>query len=187
MYIFTAPGLASCRRRPLSSNVRPHKRRPLMSPYPFKPKSTANLRPGDFWALPLAAGSYGCGRVIALKPKSGTGSRSMLLAGLMNWTGRSLPTSKELAGCTTVAQGQVHLRCIWESGGEVLGNRPLAEEGIEADRFLSESPGKNCMLMQGYEVIRPASAEEQRELPVFATWGYLVIRARAQAMVQSAA
>ena len=27
-YIFTGPGLASCRRRPLSSNVRPHNQRP---------------------------------------------------------------------------------------------------------------------------------------------------------------
>jgi len=153
--------------------------------YPFKPKSTANLRPGDFWALPLAGGDYGCGRVIALKPKTGAGSRSMLLAGLMNWIGISLPTSRDLAGCRTVAQGQIHLRCIWETGGEVLGNRPLAQDEIGADQFLSESPGSNCMLMQGYELVRPASAEEQHILPVFSTWGYLVIRSKAQALARS--
>ena len=31
-YIFTRPGLASCRRRPLSSNVRHHKMKPVASP-----------------------------------------------------------------------------------------------------------------------------------------------------------
>ncbi len=158
-----------------------------MPSYPFKPKSSANLRPGDFWALPLAGGKYGCGRVIALKPKTGTGSRSMLLAGLMNWVGSSLPTKEELAGCTTLAQGQIHLRSILETGGEILGNRPLAEDKIEADLFLSESPGRNCMLMQGYEIVRPASQEEQQQLPVFATWGYLVIQGKAQALAHSAA
>jgi hypothetical protein len=111
----------------------------------------------------------------------------MLIAGLMNWVGDSLPTSAGLAGRTTVAQGQIHLRCIWETGGEVLGNRPLTQERIEADLFLSESPGANCMLMQGYELIRRATAEEQRELPVFSTWGYLVIQGKAQALVPSAA
>ena len=97
-----------------------------MPPYPFKPKSSASLRAGDFWALPLVGGQYGCGRVIALKQKTGTGSRSMLLAGLMNWVGNSLPTAAELAGRGTVAQGQIPLCSIWETGGEILGNRPLS-------------------------------------------------------------
>jgi hypothetical protein len=158
-----------------------------MPSYPFKPKSATNLSPGDFWALPLSDGKYGCGRVIALKPSSGTGSRSMLLAGLMNWVGSSLPTTEGLAGYATLAQGQIHLRSIWESGGEILGNRPLAEDQIQPDGFLSESPGGNCMLMKGYEVVRPATAEEQRVLPVFTTWGYLVMQRRAQALGQSAA
>ena len=157
-----------------------------MQTYPFKPKSSANLRPGDFWALPLAGGMYGCGRVIALNPTKGTGSRSMLLAGLMKWVGRNLPTNESLAGCATLAQGQIHLRSILETGGEIIGNRPLTEDKIEADLFLSESPGKNCMLMQGYEILRPASQEEQGQLPVFSTWGYLVIQRKAQALAHSA-
>lgn len=110
----------------------------------------------------------------------------MLLAGVMNWVGSNPPTTEVLVGRTTVAQGQIHLRSIWETGGEILGNRPLYEEGLEADRFLSESPGRNCMLMRGYEVVRPASADEQRYLPVFPTWGYLAIQGKAQALLQSA-
>lgn len=157
-----------------------------MSPYPFKPKSSASLSPGDFWAVPLPDGRYGCGRVIELKPSSGSGGRSMLLAGLMNWVGSSPPTAEGLAGHRTVAQGQVHLRSIWETGSEILGNRSLVEDGLEPDEFLSESPGRNCMLMKGYEIVRPATADEQRLLPVFTTWGYLVIQAKAQAVAQSA-
>ncbi len=111
----------------------------------------------------------------------------MLLAGLMNWVGNSLPTAREIAGRGTVAQGQIHLRSIWGTGGEILGNRPLAEDNIEADHFLSESPGRNCMLMRGYELVRPASAEEQRNLPVFSTWGYLVIQVKAKALSQRVA
>lgn len=111
----------------------------------------------------------------------------MLLAGLMNWVGSSPPTADGLSGCRTLAQGQIHLRSIWETGGEIIGNRPLAEDGIVADQFLSESPGKNCMLMHGYEIVRPASAEEQRQLPVFSTWGYLIILGKAQALAQGAA
>ena len=158
-----------------------------MQSYPFRPKSSTNLRPGDFWALPLKNGKYGCGRVIALKEQGQTGSRSMLLAGLMNWVGHSLPTTAAIAGCRTHAQGQVHLRCIWETGGEILGNRPLIEDNIEPALFLSESPGQNCMLMQGYGVVRPATSDEQLQLPVFPTWGYLIIQGKAQALAQSAA
>lgn len=167
--------------------VEPIRHAELMLSYPFKPRSSASLRPGDFWALPLSDGRFGCGRVIALKPKAGTGSRSMLLAGLMNWVGSRPPSSEGLAGRMTVAQGEIHLRSIWETGGEILGNRELDEDGIEPDRFLSEWPGPNCMLMRGYEVVRRATPEEQRSLPVFSTWGYLVIQNEAQALADRAA
>ena len=36
-YIFTSPGLASCRRRPLSSNVRPHSQPPVAHQPPKQP------------------------------------------------------------------------------------------------------------------------------------------------------
>jgi hypothetical protein len=111
----------------------------------------------------------------------------MLLAGLMNWVGNFPPTAEGLAGRTTVTQGEIHLRSIWETGGEILGNRPLVEDKLEPDQFLSESPGTNCMLMRGYVIIRPATAEEQRHLPVFTTWGYLIIQGKAEALTQRAA
>ena len=124
-----------------------------MRSFPFKPRSTVGLVPGDFWALPLGEGRYGCGRVVALKPSQGTGSRSMFLAALLDWIGGSQPTSEAIAGRRAIAQGQVHLRCVHETGGLVLGNRPLEYDGIEPAFFLSESPGRQCMLLRGYEPI----------------------------------
>ena len=158
-----------------------------MVPYPFKPKSTAHIQPGDFWALPLSEGRYGCGRVISLKQPGETGARTMLLVGLMDWVGHEPPSAIALAGSRTVVQGEIHLRSIWETGGEILGHRPLEEEQIVPDFFLSESPGKNCMLMLGYQVLRHANDEEQRALPVFSTWGYLVIQRKAEDLAKKSA
>ena len=158
-----------------------------MRAYPFKPTSTTKLQPGDFWALPLADGKVGCGRVIAIKTDARPGQRSMLLAGVMDWVGTAPPSAESIAGCATHAQGEIHLRCIRETGGEILGSRPLEADGIEVGEFLSEQPGRNCMLMRGYDVIRPASAEEQLRLAVFPTWGYLVMVGLAEAMAKDLA
>src|SRR5262249_10570900 len=40
---------------------------PAEPTYPFVPRSTAYLRPGQFWAIPLSDGRFACGRVLALK------------------------------------------------------------------------------------------------------------------------
>ncbi len=104
----------------------------------------------------------------------------MLLAGLMDWIGSAPPTSESIAHHKTLKQGQIHLRSIWDTGGQILGHRVLELDGITAEQFLSESPGKGCYLLQGYECLRPASEAEQRSLPVFPTWGYLVMRNLAQ-------
>jgi len=155
--------------------------------YPFEPKSAVRLRPGDFWPIPISGERFGCGRVIALKNPGQTGARSMLIAGLMNWIGSAPPTSGDLAGCRTVQQAQVHLRSILETGGVILGHRALALELIEPDLFLSEAKGANCWLMRGYEWLRPATPDEQNSHPVWQTWGYLIIRHRAEALAKSAA
>jgi hypothetical protein len=106
----------------------------------------------------------------------------MLLAGLMDWIGDRSPTSEDLAGRSTVSQGQIHLKSIWQAGSEVLGNRSLSQESIVPNMFLSESPGDACKLMVGYEILRAASAEEQQKPPVFSTWGYLVIQHKAESL-----
>jgi hypothetical protein len=111
----------------------------------------------------------------------------MFIAGLMNWTGKAHPTSDSLAGVRTAEQAQVHLKTILETGACVLGHRALELDSLEPASFLSEAPGANCFLMRGYEMVRPATELEQHTLPVFRTWGYHVIRHRAEALAKSAA
>jgi hypothetical protein len=155
--------------------------------FTFTPKSTASLRPGDFWSVPLPGGRFGCGRVVALKRRGETGCRVMLIAGLLDWIDTTPPSMEAIRGRRSVAQGEIHLRAIWETGGNILGSRSLEEDGIVPDHFLSESPGRNCFLMSGYDLLRPATEEEQRSLPVFSTWGYLGIRHRAEVLARRSA
>lgn len=111
----------------------------------------------------------------------------MLLVGLMNWIGNSPPEADDLCGLGTIQQAQIHLRSILETGGKILGHRSLDADQVEPDLFLSESPGKSCLLMKGYDILRDATQEEQATLPVFTTWGYLIIQHRAQALADRAA
>jgi hypothetical protein len=149
--------------------------------YPFTPKSTRAILPGQFWAIPLSDGRFACGRVIALKIRSdGSLDSRGFLAGLLDWVGDSPPTSDGIAGRPTIDQGGVHIKTIEHTGGALLGHRPLKPDGIEPDLFLSESPGRNCRLQRGFKTLRRATPREQRKLPVFSTWGYAVIQGIAE-------
>jgi len=98
--------------------------------YPFAPKSTAHLVAGQFWSIPLAGGRYGCGRVLSVPRHTGPGARTQFVAGLMSWCGWQPPTEDALVGSEVVAAGQTHINCIRQTGGDVLGHRPLDTEDI---------------------------------------------------------
>ena len=85
--------------------------------YPFVPKSTAYMRAGQFWAVPLSNGRYGCGYVVSLDQSS----RSMFVAGLTDWFGDAPPTASQLAGHRVVEHAKAHLKTITEHGREILG------------------------------------------------------------------
>ena len=104
----------------------------------------------------------------------------MFLAGLLDWVGNSPPEYDSIAGREVLEQGMAHVKTIVENMGAILGYRPLEEDGIEPQTFLSESPGQGCMLMHGYEILRPATPQEQALYSVITTWGYGVIRLLAE-------
>lgn len=112
--------------------------------YPFRPRSNRWLEPGQFWAIPLADGRFGCGRVMA-SPAS-IGPRMSFVAGLMDWVGDAPPTEADLAARDVVRQGTAHIKTITETGGEVLGCRALQRDGLIAGRG-EEMP------TWGYEVV----------------------------------
>jgi len=139
--------------------------------YPFVPKSTSSLVPGHFWALPLSDGSFGCGRVVQLKPREMTGARVAFLAAVLDWHSLEPPTSDSIALAPCVAQGQVHLKAITESGGAILGHRALDDDGIEPWLFRGAHGWQNSSVQLGFFLVRPQQSDDS-ELPVFSTWGF---------------
>jgi hypothetical protein len=148
--------------------------------FPFVPKSTAHLEPGQFWSIPLGKDRFACGRVLQLKMTREKRDPRLFLAGLMDWVSTMPPTGDLLSGHRLLKQGEVHVKTIAENGGQILGFRTLLEDGIEPGYFLDQSPGTGCKLLHGYETIGSATREQQEKYPVFSTWGYGVIRILAE-------
>ncbi|MFT5420073.1 MAG: hypothetical protein ACI9D5_000814 [Candidatus Endobugula sp.] len=92
--------------------------------YPFSPKSTSYLEPGQFWAIPLSNGEYGCGIVVAklasLHDHSKIETR-LFLAALINWHGEQLPIPEEIQNLEILEVGAAHVKTILTTGGVVLG------------------------------------------------------------------
>jgi hypothetical protein len=148
--------------------------------YPFVPKSTKWLLAGQFWALPLSDGTFGCARVIQVPtPDSGLG-RVLFLAGVLDWHSPKLPTAESIAAAVCLRQGQAHIKAITETGGEILGIRELAIDGIEPWLFRGAHGWLNSQVYRGVQPVRPQRPTDNR-LPVLSTWGYDVARVIAEA------
>ncbi len=102
-----------------------------MQTYPFIPKTTAHLRPGQFWSIPMADGRFGCGRVLRADTGRPSGGRTWFLAAILDWVGDSPPSTEAIAGSPVLNVGIAHVRLVAFNGGAILGERPLAADGIE--------------------------------------------------------
>jgi Immunity protein 26 len=142
--------------------------------YPFTPKSSAKLRPGDFWAIPLQDGSFACGRVIELPPKGRPGAKVSFLGGLLGWHSANPPTAESIAASPTIEQGAMHVLSITSTGGQIIGHRSLESDGIEPFEMINGN-----VVQRGFEPLRPWKRSDNELLPTFSTWGYNVIWLRA--------
>lgn len=142
--------------------------------YPFVPKSSLRLTPGDYWSIPLQDGSFACGRVIELSPPGIPGSKVSFLGGLLRWHGNTPPTTEAIAGCPTLEQAQMHILSITTTGGMVLGNRPLVADGIVPFEFIYGNT-----IRRGFTAVRAWKRSDVGILPAFSTWGYNFIWLRA--------
>lgn len=68
----------------------------------------------------------------------------------------------------------MHILAINATGGEVLGNRPLALDRIEPFEFIN-----GATIQRGYTPIRAWVRSDNDKLPCFSSWGYDVISLRA--------
>ena len=95
----------------------------------------------------------------------------MFLGALLDWVADTEPTESAIAGAAVLDQGAMHLVAIVKSGGVILGNRRLEDDGIEPWTFFEAG-----FVRKGLSVLRKARPGEAEALPHFSTWGYNVIR-----------
>lgn len=152
--------------------------RPLS--YPFVPRSTRDLRPGQFWAVPLSDGRFACGRVAQLGGTQVPAPTRCFFAALQDWIGESPPTAEALAGGRILRWGVMHIRAITRTGGAILGERPLAADGIVLPQLVTARLGHGVQLLEGANDVRLATREEMQTLPVITYWGLDVIRVAAE-------
>ena len=100
-------------------------------------------------------------------------ARVSFLAGVLDWHAAVPPTSESIAGARCLDQGQAHLKAITETGGCILGHRPLELDNIEPWKFRGAEFHANSFVHKGVQPTRPQQPADQC-LPVLSTWGYLV-------------
>jgi hypothetical protein len=144
--------------------------------YPFTPKSNRGLEPGHYWQIPLSDGRYACGRVLQIHPKS----TRAFWGGLLDWVGAKLPTFESIAGAKVVAEGDMHIKSIVENKGQILGHRPLKLDRLAPGHFRSCHSRSGCTLQRGYDDLGKISDAQFKHLDVAATWGFRVIKLRAE-------
>jgi len=144
--------------------------------YPFRPRSTATLAPGQFWEVPLPDGRFACGRVLQLGGSEIPTPTRSFFGGVHDWIGGEPPTTDSIAGRRLLETGIMHIKAITELGGEVQGCRSLPLDGIELPILLSAHGGSGTMLLRGADVLRPAQRDEWGKFPVLGYWGYDFIR-----------
>lgn len=102
--------------------------------FPFVPRSARDLLPGDYWAIPLANGRFGCAVVTDLKP-SGAATRMGLVAGLLDWIGDAPPSSAQVTASRIFAQALTRIEAITKTGSQILGHADLPPTLVIAPNF----------------------------------------------------
>jgi hypothetical protein len=104
-------------------------------------------------------------------PREMMGARVSFLAAVLDWHSAEPPTPEAIALAPCVTQGHVHLKAITETGGSILGYRALDADGIQPWLFRGAHGWQNSNVQLGFIPVRPQQPED-RDLPVFSTWGF---------------
>ncbi len=147
-----------------------------VSAYPFRPKSTAGLEPGQFWSIPLPDGRFACGRVLQMNGSQIPVKSRAFFGGLLDWIDACPPTADSIAKKSVLDCGVMHIRAITNLGGEVLGQRSLESDHIKLPTLLSAMGGDGAMILRGADAVRQARREEWGKLPELEFWGWNCIQ-----------
>lgn len=88
----------------------------------------------------------------------------------MDWHADVPPTYEAIAGASCLDQGSAHIKAITETGGSILGHRPLELDNIEPWEFRGAEFDKNSIIYRGLHPVRIQQPAD-RYLPVLRTWG----------------
>ena len=136
--------------------------------FPFLPKSTASLKSGMIWDIPLRDGSYACGRVIHVEGKLRKKRPFQFWGALLRWHSSDLPTPNAIAGAPVLWQGDFNLRSLAGSDSRIRGLLALESDNLVIPPILTSL--LNGEVMIGYEEARRATDEEFRTLPNKTVW-----------------
>ena len=135
--------------------------------------------PGQYWSIPLKDGSFACGRVIQLPCGEASSSKVQFLAGLLDWHSSTEPTSDAIANRPCIAQGIAHIKTIKETGGLILGFRPLELDLIEPWEARGAQHHKNSHVVRGFETVRPQEPTDD-VLPIRSIFGFHFMKLTAE-------
>lgn len=87
--------------------------------FPLSPRSTQPLEAGDLIAVPCEPSGWACLQVIELQ-RTGAGSRTTFVAGVLPWHGAEPPTQHSVSGLHAVEQGLTPIEVFTEGGLQVV-------------------------------------------------------------------
>lgn len=151
---FQAPACHVALRGIASGFLGPSNEAPLLSAYPradysvvaarqfpLTPARTAELEVGDFWAVQLTDGRFGCLQITSVR-RSGPASRTTFYAAVVDWAANQPPTADDIRGRDLLVQGLTRFEVFTKGGAQVIGNATPAGPPLEGDNvFEGRSSG----------------------------------------------
>jgi hypothetical protein len=119
----------------------------------------------------MSDGRFACGRVLQLGGEENPTPARAFFGGLHSWAGAAPPDADTDLGSQFIQYGLMHIRAILESGGAILGLRPLVADRVEIPQLLSAVGGPGTKILRGATHVRDASPNEWGTLPVLGSWG----------------
>ncbi len=128
--------------------------------YPLVPKSAKSLLPGQYWAVPMKGGGFACGRVLQVGASEIPTPTRAFFGALHSWVGTSPPNDRTELGPALIQCGVMHIKAITQTGGAILGERPLAADRVQIPTLLSAMGGPDTHLLLCANKHRLAKHEE---------------------------
>ncbi len=154
----------------------------MANQYPFSPKSNAKLEIGQFWAIKLSNGQYGCGIILDI-PSKGDRTTKSCFVGLLDWAGIEKPTQFDLENkqIKLLEQGDAHIKTITMKNELIIGKIDLKKTNIVLQFEVNSAYyGPSSWLINGYTFIRKSIREDHEIFKTNTTWGYDVINILAE-------